>query len=55
LAAEAAEAAEVAAVGQVGVEQLQVRAHGWTLQTVREMAFAPELGGGSRWAIEKAD
>jgi hypothetical protein len=49
------EVAEVAEVEQVGVEQLQVRAHGLTLQTAREVVFATELGGRSRWAIEKAD
>jgi len=40
---------------QVRVELLQVKAPGLTLRTAREMAFATELGGHSRWAIEKAD
>jgi len=40
---------------QVRVELPQVKAPDLTLRTAREMAFATELGGHSRWAIEKAD
>ncbi len=39
----------------VQVELPQVKAPDLTLRTAREMAFATELGGDSRWAIEKAD
>ncbi len=37
------EAEEVPEAGPVRVEQLQVKAHGLTLQTAREMPFATEL------------
>jgi len=40
----AVEGVEVAEAGQVGVEQLQVKAHGLTLQTATEMAFVTQLG-----------
>ena len=55
--AEGAEGVEGVAeeVVVVVVEQPQVMAHGLKLRRAREMDFATELGGQSRWAIEMAD